>query len=111
MKNRIVIGELIDENSLLVVEKNNSGFMPVYVNYTEKENEKEELKQSYIGRLGKESIEFGFKAIAVFTPNASTRKLVRIYDLNTHSFIQGKFKYEFYRNRFREKYPVKTKKI
>ena len=41
MKNRIVIGELIDENSLLVVEKNNSGFMPVYVNYTEKENGKD----------------------------------------------------------------------
>lgn len=111
MKNKIVIGELIDENSLLVVEKNNSGSMLVYVNYIEREKKKEELKQSYIGRLGKESIEFGFKAIAVFTPNASTRKLVRIYDLNTHSFIKSESKYEFYRNRFREKYPVKTKKI
>ena len=104
MKNNVIVGELLDEKSLLVVKTNKK----IYINYLDSENK---FRQSYIGQFGKDAIEFGFRAVAVVTPDASKHSLKKIYDLNTHEFVKEVSKYEFYESRFTLKYPIKTKKM
>lgn len=111
MKNNVVYGELIDEKSFLVIKKEGKNNLSVYVNYLDTKYRKYRLRESYIGNLGKEAIQLGYKSIAVITPSASSKVIKRVYDLNTHDFVDDCQKYSFYRRRFSPNYPVKTKKM
>ncbi len=110
MKNNIVLGELIDDKSFLIIKKEGINRLSVYVNYLDTRLKKYRVRESYIGNLGEEAIQFGYKSIAVITPSASNKVIKRIYDLNTHDFVEENKKKEFYKRRFSPNYPIKSKK-
>lgn len=111
MKNNIVLGELIDDKSFLIIKKEGINRLSVYVNYLDTRFKKYRVRESYIGNLGEEAIQLGYKSIAVITPSASNKVIKRIYDLNTHDFVEENKKKAFYRRRFSPDYPIKLKKM
>lgn len=100
MKNNIVLGELIDDKSFLIIKKEGINRLSVYVNYLDTRLKKYRVRESYIGNLGEEAIQFGYKSIAVITPSASNKVIKRIYDLNTHDFVEENKKRSFIREDF-----------